>query len=263
MHPVLLEIPLFGGFTIYTYGALAALGFLAGIIWISYETRRLNLSSAIALDLAFYIIVSAIIGSRILFLILTDPSRLVRQPWSIFMVWEGGLVFFGGLIAAIIASIIFIRYKKIDFWAYSDVFAPAIALGHAFGRLGCLMAGCCYGRPVDDKWFGLIFPDDPRTFAPSGISLYPTQIIDGLGEILIFIGLVVLSRRKKFDGQLFALYLMGYSVLRFINEFLRGDMDRGYIIPDVLSSGQGISIALFLAGLAIIGLRGFKRGGAK
>lgn len=252
MHPVLFEIPIFGGITIYTYGALVAAGFLVGILWISYETRRLGLDAGRALDLVFYIIVSAILGSRIMFIIITDPIRLIKEPWSIFMVWEGGLVFFGGLIGAVIVGSLYAWRKKMSIPTYMDIFAPAIAIGHACGRIGCLMVGCCYGRPAGDSWFSVTFPDNPSTFAPSGIPLYPTQLIESCGEILIFLGLVLFRKHKKFDGQVFAFYLIAYSVLRFFNEMLRGDPDRGYIIRDMITSSQGISIALFCLGIGLL-----------
>jgi phosphatidylglycerol:prolipoprotein diacylglycerol transferase len=262
MHPVLFEIPIFGGITIYTYGALVATGFLAGILWIVYETKRLNLDTARALDLIFYIIISAIIGSRLLFLIVTDPIRLIKQPWSLFTVWEGGLVFFGGLIAATIVSIIYFRRKKMKILPNMDLFIPGIAIGHAFGRLGCLMAGCCHGKIIGDHWYAIVFPENPDSFAPADTFLYPTQIIEASGELLIFFALVLFRKHKKFDGQVFALYLIAYSILRFLNEMLRGDVDRGYVIKGILSTSQSVSLVLFCIGttLMVWGYRKLRRG---
>lgn len=258
MHPVLFEIPLFGGLTIYTYGFLVATGFVVGIAWIAYETRRLKLKTAKSIDLVFYIIVAAILGSRLLFLIVNDPMRLLKEPWSLFMVWEGGLVFFGGLIGAVLVSIFYFRRNKMKFLTYVDVFAPAIALGHAFGRFGCLMAGCCHGRPAGDHWYSIVFPNNPESSAPANIPLYPTQIIESSGELLIFLLLVLFRKHKKFDGQVFALYLILYSILRFFNEMLRGDTDRGFIIENVLSTSQGISMILFTTGISLM-VWGYRR----
>lgn len=258
MHPILFKIPIFGGISIHTYGVLVALGFLAGIIWIMYETRRLRLDSQSALDLIFFIILSAILGSRIYYLAVNEPARIVKQPWLIFTVWEGGLVFYGGLIAAILVSIWYVRRRRMSLSVYADVFAPAVALGHAFGRMGCFMAGCCYGAPAGASFFGIVFPSNPDTIAPAGVPLYPTQIIESLGELAIFLGLVVFRRHKKFEGEVFAIYLIAYPVLRFFAEMLRADLERGFIIPGVLSSAQGVSIALFIIGIVVI-VRGYRR----
>lgn len=264
MHPILFKIPLFGGVTVYTYGFMVAAGFVAGIFWIIYETRKKGLDTGKALDLIFYIIISSIIGSRILYLIVMDPTRLITEPWSIFMVWEGGLVFFGGLIAAGITALIFFWKYKMPIRIYLDVFAPALAIGHAFGRIGCFMVGCCHGRPASSGWlrFALTFPDNPDTFAPANIPLYPTQLIEAAGELTIFLVLILFRKYKHFRGQVFALYLILYSVLRFSNEFLRGDPDRGYIIEDTLSTSQGVSIGLFILGVVIM-IWGYKKFGPK
>lgn len=252
MHPVLFEIPLFGGITIYTYGVLVALGFLVGILCIVYETKRLHLNTAMALDLVFYLIVAAIIGSRLFYIIVTDPSRLISEPWSIFMVWEGGLVFFGGLIAAVTVAALYLRAKKLPVLLYWDAFTPAISIGHAFGRIGCFMAGCCYGSVASPAWYTIVFPDNPQTLAPPHLHLYPTQLIESAGEFLIFVVLMLFRKHKRFDGQVLALYLILYSILRFFDEMLRGDVDRGYIIPNVISSSQGVSLALFAMGVTLV-----------
>lgn len=263
MHPVLFEIPIFGGLTIYTYGVMVAAAFLAGICWVTYETRRLKVDTARALDLIFYIIIAAIIGSRLFFLIVNDPLRLVKEPWSLFMIWEGGLVFYGGLIGALIVGIIYLWRKRIPVLPYADIFAPAIALGHAFGRIGCTMAGCCYGRPAPSgAWYAITFPYDPHTFAPPEVPLYPTQLIECIGELIIFLGLVLVRKHKKFDGQVIAFYLIAYSILRFFTEYLRGDPDRGHIIPGVISTTQGVSIVLFCLAIALLvwGMRKMRKG---
>lgn len=251
MHPILFKIPVFGGITIYTYGVMVALGFVAGLLWIIYDTKKQGLETSKAVDLAFWIILSSIIGSRIFFMIVNEPSRILSEPWSLLMVWEGGLVFYGGFIAAVLAGLIYMKIHKLRFFAYVDVFAPAIALGHAFGRIGCFMAGCCHGSVCPRAFYSITFPAATHSFAPSGVPLYPTQLIDSFGELLIFFILVVLRRYKKFDGNVFAFYLLFYSILRFFNEYLRGDKDRGYIIDGVISSSQGISIVLFTIAIAM------------
>ncbi len=252
MHPVLFEIPLLGGIPVYTYGALVALGFIVGIGWVRYECRRVGLDASKAVDLAFYIILAAIIGSRILYIVLTEWQRFLDNPLVFFKIWEGGLVFYGGLIAALAVSVwYFIRYKM-PVLPYCDAFAPAIALGHSIGRIGCFMAGCCFGRPVGhDAWYAVVFPAHAHSFAPPGEPLYPTQLMESAGEFVIFWALFVLRRYKRFDGQLIATYLILYGMVRFVIEFMRGDMDRGFVIPNIISVSQLISIIMIAVGFIL------------
>lgn len=254
MYPVLFRIPFFGGaiITVYTYGFMVALAFVVGMIWVSRESRRVGQDPAKAMDLAFYIIVAAIIGSRILHVAVSERDRFLQNPLVIFKIWEGGLVFYGGLIASIAVAIWFMRRHKLPFWITSDVFAPALALGHVFGRIGCFMAGCCFGRALDHKtWFSIVFPDNAGSFAPTGIPLYPTQLMEAAGELLVFALLLVVRKWKRFDGQLLATYLMAYAVLRAFVEYFRGDVVRGFVIEPWISTSTFISILMFVAGLFI------------
>lgn len=249
MYPVLFKIPIFGGVTIYTYGAMVALGFVAALIWITRESRRAGLDPSKAMDLAFYVIVSAIIGSRILHVFVSERQQFLENPLMLLKIWEGGLVFYGGLIAAIAVSVWYMRRHRIPVLPMTDVFAPAIALGHAVGRMGCFLAGCCYGRVVDHPaWYSIVFPENAGSFAPTGVPLYPTQLMESLGEFSIFAFLAVLSRRKKFDGQVIAVYLMVYAILRVVIEFFRGDVVRGFLIEPYLSTSQFISFLVFVSG---------------
>lgn len=249
MYPVLFTIPIFGGITIYSYGVMVALGFLAGMIWVVRESRRVGQDPARAMDLAFYIILAAIVGSRVLNVVVSDWDRFLRDPLMIFRIWEGGLVFYGGLIASIAVAVWYVRRHHMPFLVTSDTFAPAIAIGHAFGRIGCFLAGCCFGRPASG-WFSVTFPTNVRSFAPAGISLYPTQLMETSGELMIFFILGALRLHKRFDGQIFATYLMLYAVLRTIVEYFRGDVERGFVIEPWFSTSQFISVFLFAIGLA-------------
>jgi phosphatidylglycerol:prolipoprotein diacylglycerol transferase len=263
MYPILFKIPLFGGVPVYTYGMMVALAFVVGIVWVNYESKRLGQDAGKATDLVFYIILSAIIGSRIVYIITTERERFLENPLMFFKIWEGGLVFYGGLIAAAAVGIWFVRRHKLPILLYCDIFAPAIALGHSIGRLGCLMAGCCYGKQVAaGAWYAITFPLREHTFAPVGIPLYPTQIMESAAEFLIFLVLFFLRKRKKFTGQLIATYLILYGVFRFGIEFIRGDMDRGFVIPDILSVSQAVSIVMIAIGIFLYAryLRGAKEG---
>lgn len=250
MYPVLFKIPLFGGITIHTYGLMVAFGFLVALFYVTRESRRVGENPALAMDLAFYVILAAIIGSRILHVAISERERFFQNPLIFFKIWEGGLVFYGGLIAALAVSIWFIRRHKMNALKTCDIFAPAIALGHAIGRIGCTFAGCCYGRMLDHAtWFSITFPPNPKSFAPTGVPLYPTQPMEVVGELLNFAILVVLSRYKRFEGQLIGTYLILYAILRFVVEFYRGDAERGFLFGGLLSTSQTISVILFVIGV--------------
>lgn len=251
MHPELITFPLFGGVTIHTYGALVALAFLVGLLWVKREAALHGQDPALALDLVFYIIIAALIASRILGII-TDPAdraRIAADPISILKIWQGGLVFYGGFIGAILISLWFFRKHKLPALIYFDIFAPGLPLGHAIGRLGCFMAGCCYGKVAHgNPWYAVIFPDISTSSAPGGIPLYPTQLMESSGEFFIFLLLLVVRKYKRFDGQLVATYLILYSILRAIIELFRGDVIRGFVIDPWLSTSQFISIMMFIIG---------------
>jgi len=244
MHPVLFKIPLFSGLTIFTYGALVALGFLFAIIYLSLEAKRVGEDPGKALDLIFWIIVAALIGSRIYFILTDRPGDILEDPLTIFKIWQGGLVFQGGVIAALLVGVFWVKRHKLPIWKYMDIFAPAIALGHFVGRIGCFMAGCCHGRPAPtDSWFSVVFPQNPASFAPSGIPLYPTQLMESCGELIIFLFLVWFRKRKSFNGQLMSIYLIAYAVLRFIVEFYRGSDTRSPVFG-WLSVAQLVSFVM-------------------
>lgn len=253
MFPVLWtipeSIPLLGGVTIYTYGALVASAFLCGIFWIMHEARLAGVDRGKVADLTFYVIVAAIVGSRILYVIV-EYERFLAHPLDILKIWEGGLVFYGGLLACIAISWWYAKRQGWTLRGTADLFMPGVALGHAIGRVGCLMAGCCYGRPVSgDPWWALTFPYRESSLAPTGIPLFPSQPIESLMELMIFGILIAVRRHKKFEGQVFLIYLIIYAVLRSILEVFRGDMVRGFIIPGILSTAQLISLLVIIVSI--------------
>lgn len=251
MHPVLFKIPLFGGLTVYTYGVLVALGFVAGMWWVGREAKRVGVDPARATDLVFYVIVAALVGSRIAYVLISDRSQFFSDPMSFFRIWEGGLVFYGGLLGAVAVGVWYTRRHRLAFFTVADLFAPGIALGHAIGRLGCLMAGCCYGRVAPHvHWWTITFPAHERTFAPPGLPLYPTQPVEAVANLTIFLLLVLSRKRRQFEGQVFVWYLMAYAVVRSVIELYRGDQIRGFLIEGILSTSQAISLAM--VGLAVV-----------
>lgn len=246
MYPILFKI---GPLTIHTYGFFVATGFLIGIYLATQQATKEGIQSQKIVDLGFYILLASIVGSR-LFYILVNPSHYMSNPLDIFKIWEGGLVFYGGVLLVIPTVIWYVRKNNIGLWKTADVFAPSIAIGHAFGRIGCFSAGCCYGRIAESLPWSVIFTS-PECLAPLNVPLHPTQLYEAGAEAVNFLILITLRKYKSFNGQLFFTYILIYSVIRFTIEFFRGDVSRGYIIEN-LSLAQGISILMFLG--ALIGL---------
>jgi phosphatidylglycerol:prolipoprotein diacylglycerol transferase len=238
----------FGSFTIYWYGLLAALGFLVAFWTSSRRAPREGFSPEIIVDLAPWLIGGAIVGARLFYVISHWQSDFAGRPWwMIFALQRSGLVWYGGLIGASVATIIHARWKQISLWKLADVIAPSIALGHVFGRLGCLMTGCCYGRRTDLPW-AIHFPNDHST---GGAPVHPTQIYEAVLNAVLFAGLMWLYRRKRFDGQIFGAYLIGYALLRAIVEAFRGDYPHYYLGGHV-TPAQLLSVPIFAAGAVLL-----------
>lgn len=237
MHPILFRLPGFipyiGGAGLHVYGLMIALGFLIGMFYVKHESQRVGLDTDRVLDLFFWTMVAGLAGSRLMYFI-TEPSHQVfSNPLVFFKVWEGGLVFQGGIIGAAPVALWYTRRHKIPFFKMADTFSPPLSLGHALGRIGCFFAGCCWGAqcPIDFP-LRLVFAQNPDvgTGVPFGVPLYPTQLAESFGEFCIFTFLILYRKKKPFDGSLFVIYLTVYSVLRMVIELYRGDAVRGYII---------------------------------
>jgi len=252
MHPILIRL---GPLTIHTYGFLVAMGFLLGLGLAVRQAKKAGIPSNKIIDLGFYILLAAIIGSR-LFFIFINATHYMKNPLDIFKIWEGGLVFYGGVLLAVPTAIWYVKKNGLAIWKTADIFAPSIAIGHALGRLGCFAAGCCYGKPAESLPWSVTFTDpESLALAKIGIPLHPTQLYESAGEFINFLILITLRRYSLFNGQLFMTYLLLYSVLRFIVEFFRGDVSRGFILYN-LSISQGISIlTIFIATAGLIILR--------
>jgi phosphatidylglycerol---prolipoprotein diacylglyceryl transferase len=241
MHPILFE---FGGFTIYSYGVLLAAAYLLGLQFALIRARSRGLDRERVMDLGIWIIISALVGAKLLLLIV-DYRPFLANPRTIVDLLRSGGVFYGGLIAAVTVALAYIWRHRMPMWTTTDVFAPGIALGHVVGRLGCLLAGCCFGRPTSVPW--AISFHDPNAFAtsgtPLGVSLHPTQLYEAGAEALILVFLLAFERRgRPFPGRTFWSYMLLYGISRFIIEFYRGD-PRGTVF-DALSTSQFVSIIL-------------------
>jgi phosphatidylglycerol---prolipoprotein diacylglyceryl transferase len=239
MHPILLE---FGFVKIFTYGLLVATGFFMAIMLGAHLAKKQGMDPQQIIDLCFYIMIASLLGARVLYVVV-EHEYFVRYPLEAFKFWKGGLVFYGGLIGGMIAAAVYMKRHGMNFWKVADLLAPALALGQGIGRWGCFFAGCCYGGRTDLPW-AIVFTD-PKSLAPLGVPLHPTQIYLSLNAIAIFLFLLWLLKRKQFDGQVIWFYGVLYSIGRFVIEYFRND-DRGFVIEGFLSTSQFVGI-LFLS----------------
>jgi phosphatidylglycerol:prolipoprotein diacylglycerol transferase len=232
---------------LHWYGVLVAFGFFFGLWTASRRGQKDGFSSETIMDLCPVLLLGGIIGARILYAISYWRESFADQPWyEIFMIQHGGLVYYGGLIGATLSGIVYVKRKALPLWKLADVLAPSIPLGHAFGRVGCLMNGCCYGAPTSLPW-AIHFPVDHPTH---GHGVHPTQIYESSLNILFYLGLVCLNRRKKFDGQVFAVYLIGYAMLRSFVEVFRGDYEV-YYLGGWATPAQLVSVGIITTGLVL------------
>lgn len=240
MHPILFKL---GPVTIYTYGVFVFLGVVAGYFVAAREAQKEGIDKNIFSKIAFWLIISAFLGAKILY-ILVEFKYFLKAPLTMI---RTGFVFYGGIISAIVCLYFLTKKYKINFLQFADIVVLGIPLGHAFGRLGCFFYGCCYGKAYE-LGIGLLFPPgSPAGFW--GLKVLPTQLISSLVLLLIFFGLFSLIKFKKFDGQIFFCYLVFYGLFRFIIEFFRGD-PRGHIL--FLSTSQFISLILIAAGIFML-----------
>lgn len=293
---------------LHSYGVMMALAFIVGIGLATRQAAREQLppvtllgangkplkdrdgrtaaipATELVSDLTFYLLIAGLVGSRILYIITRWDAEYARNPMKVFYIWEGGLVFYGGLIAATLTAYWFVRKHRIAFLPYADILVPSVALGHALGRLGCFAAGCCFGNVAHDHFpFGVSFPPGSPAFAEhlsdglisasalGSLPVYPTQLLESIGETVIFFVLLMVRTRKRFHGQVVLTYFAAYPLLRFVIEMFRGDKIRAFFFhwPEpgkemLLSTSQGISIAVALAGFVLLAmiLRGKSRAAA-
>lgn len=250
MYPKLLDL---GPLPIHTYGLLLATALLAAISLAARLAERDGIPRSRAWDLGFVIIISAILGAKLL-LVITSLDYYLRNPSALFSVefLQAGGVYYGGFLGAVAGSIWFARRKPVlPFWVAADAAAPAIALGQAIGRLGCFAAGCDYGKPTSLPW-AVTFTSEyahQNIGVPLNVALHPYQLYESFSTLLLCLLLLVALRYRKFYGQIFCFYLAGYGVLRFFLEFLRGDVDRGFLFDGLLSTSQFISMLIVPAAI--------------
>ncbi|HMB26735.1 MAG TPA: prolipoprotein diacylglyceryl transferase [Blastocatellia bacterium] len=256
MYPRLIVTPYF---TLYTFGVFLAAAYLASLWRLTRSARREGLDPDRVASLGLWLIVGAFIGAKLLPVIrqwseyAADPARL----WSRSFLESAG-DFYGGFLGALaVAAIYFLRNPELPFWKTADLCGPAIALGQAIGRIGCLMAGDDYGRPTRLPW-AVTFtdPDAARIGgAPLNVPLHPVQLYESLACFALFGFLVWLARHKRFDGEIILAYALLYAGARFLLEYLSGDEDRGFVFGGALSTSQFIAILVGVASAILLAFR--------
>lgn len=243
MHPVLFSFDLGNGpINIHTYGIMIALGALFGYLYAAmYAKKELGIEPEIIQGLARTIIIAAFVGGKVLFY-LEDPGYYFFPPSNMLKNFRTGFVFYGSLLFVIPSVIWFVKKHKMKVLPLLDMVAFAGMIVHGFGRMGCFFAGCCYGKETDGPIF--VTFTDQASAAPVDVHLHPTQLYSVTLIALIFVTLTMFKRHKRFEGQLFFLYIMLYAFGRGVLEIFRGDLRRGFVIDEWLSHSQFISLIL-------------------
>ena len=256
MHPILIKL---GPLTVHTYGFLMALGVGLGLIFLYVQAKRRGLNAVALMDAAFYTIIVSLVGAKLALLV--GHFSYYTSNWrELFSLARSGGVFQGGLAFGVVFALWYFRRKKIPTWPAADLIGPALALGHGFGRIGCFSAGCCFGRECAAPWAATFRSEYARdlTGVPLGVPLHPVQLYEAALNFLNFLVLFLVLKRKRFDGQVFGLYIINYSVIRFFTEYFRGDhADKAYLLQgstalSSLSVPQAVCILGVLAGLALL-----------
>jgi phosphatidylglycerol:prolipoprotein diacylglycerol transferase len=240
MHPILFDV---GGFPVYTYGLLLAAAYLLGLQFALIRARARGLDPNRVMDLGIWIIISALVGAKLL-LVVVDPGKFSLSAAGLTDLVRSAGVFYGGLIAAVVVALVYLWRHRMPIWTVTDVFAPGIALGHVIGRFGCLFAGCCFGRPTTMPW-AITFHSEfaaQNVGTTLNVPLHPTQLYEAGAELLILGFLLAFERKgRPYPGRTFWAYMLLYAISRFVIEFYRGD-PRGMVGP--FSTSQFVSLLL-------------------
>ena len=241
-----------GPITVYGYGLMIAIGILAAYLVGEYRAKKQNLDQDRVFSIVIWALLGGFLGAKLLYIV-TRLDDVIANP-AILKDLSDGFVVYGGILGGIAAGLIYCHVKKLSFFRYFDLLIPSVALAQGFGRIGCFLAGCCYGRETSCP-IGIVFHESK--FAPNGVKLIPTQLISSGLDFLLFFTLIWMDKRKTGDGQTAGMYLILYSVGRFILEFFRGDLIRGSV--GGLSTSQFISIFTCIAGIILIVVRRGKK----
>lgn len=220
MLPVLFE---FGPLSVYSWGFSLSLAILLGTFIAIRLAKQVGFEPDRIIDLAIVLVIGGVLGARLFYVFVYEPERYLKEPLQIFAIWNGGLVYYGALIGGFITGTWYVLQKGLPFWKLADIVSPPLSFGYGIVRLGCFMNGCCYGRPTD-SWVGVIFPFIEGAPHLDDIARYPTQIFSSVFGFLLFGLLLYLWKRRKFDGQVFLVFLILYAIGRSIVEYYRENL---------------------------------------
>lgn len=238
-----------------TYWLMAILGFTFALLLFFHTAKWYCIPRCDVFYACIYGVVGLMIGAKFIFFLTTVPAAIthfnvfLKYPWDTLTFMFGGWVFYGGLIGGAVGVIIYCKQFHMDVWSFADAIAPAIPFFHAFGRTGCHLAGCCYGMEYKGP-FAVTFPLSEFTHECAGVSRVPTQLIEVVFNLALFVILYCYSKKKPKPGRPIGVYLIAYSLMRFTLEFFRGDVERGGVLG--LSTSQWISLALIPLGISLI-----------
>ena len=237
MYPVLFRI---GNVAIYSYGFMLAVGVAVSLVLIMRQAKKEGIDEEPVLDLTIISVLAGLIGARLFYVFFYDWDYYRLNLLQILDFRNEGLVWYGAFILGAVAAIVYMRIKKLPFWRMIDLVAPYLAVGYAFGRIGCFLNGCCFGTPTMMPW-GVVFP---------GLDLvprHPSQLYSALLSLGLFIYLLRLYPRRRFDGQVFLTYIIGYAILRFGVEFFRENLLvwAGFSIAQVVAAGILVIAGVF------------------
>jgi phosphatidylglycerol:prolipoprotein diacylglycerol transferase len=221
VNPILFKL---GPLTIHSYGFMMALGVALGLWFIYRQAKKQGLNAPRLLDAAFYIMIVALVGAKLI-LFVGNAGYYFKNPKELIWVARTGGVFQGGLAFGVLFALWYFRRHKMPTWKIADLVVPALALGHGFGRIGCFLAGCCYGTECALPWKTTFTSEYAHnlTGIPLGTPLHPVQLYEAALNFLNALILFLVLKKKRFDGQVFSLYILNYSIIRYITEFFRGD----------------------------------------
>lgn len=242
------ELLKIGPVTIYGYGLMIAIGIVVAYMIVTHRAKSRQINQSHISSLTIWGVLFGFVGAKLLYWI-TQYRNIIDNP-RMLLELSGGFVVYGGIIGGILAGYVYCKRKKMNFLQCLDLFVPSIALAQGFGRVGCLLAGCCFGEETH-HWFGITFHESD--FAPNGVKLIPIQIFESVFNFTLFFVLIMLARRIRPDGFIASLYLLFYSLGRFVIEFYRGDIIRGNV--GLLSTSQLIAIVVFMVTCGIFVLK--------
>ncbi len=287
MHPILFRIP-FLGWPIHLYGVMIVTGFMLALYVVFRQAKRIGKYEEDILDFGFWALLGGILGARILFIIVEWRQYFIDDPWvsigsikipRVLALWQGGLVFWGAALGGFIAFLIFAQKRSLPKLLLADMLVLGLPLAQMFGRLGCLSAGCCFGKPFyhlgsdgsvianlplvmkfplgSIAYYDIIQSADTQTAGlmykmGTTLPLFPSQLAESFGAGIIFFILLLMIPRKWFHGQILICYGILYSIMRSFLEVFRGDIERGFIFDDLLSTSQFVSILVVVASLIAV-----------